>query len=45
MGLPVNVLDGGRDAPLDERGVKIWHAVLALTVLLGIVLIVAARLT
>jgi hypothetical protein len=41
----VNVLDGGHDAPLDERGLKIWHAVLGLTVLLGIVVVVAARLS
>ena len=41
----MNVLDGGRDAPLDERGVKVWHAALALTALLGIVVIVVARLT
>ena len=44
-GITVNVLDGGSDAPLDERGLRVWHAMLGLTVLLGIVLIAVARLS
>jgi hypothetical protein len=39
------VLDGGRDAPLDERGLKIWHLTLAVTMVLGLALLVAAFLS
>ena len=38
-----NFLDGGRDAPLDRRGLEVWHLILAAVVVLGAVVIVLAR--
>ena len=31
----INVLDGGRDAPLDRRGLEVWHLVLGAVIVLG----------
>jgi hypothetical protein len=39
------VLDGGRDAPLDERGLKIWHLALAATLALGCLILLLSVLT
>ncbi len=40
----INVLDGGRDAPLSRRGLEIWHLVVAGVVLLGAVVLTVAYL-
>jgi hypothetical protein len=37
-------LDGGRDAPLDEHGLRVWHLIIAGVVAAGIVLVVIASL-
>ena len=38
-GRPLNVLVSSRDAPLSERGAKVWHLCVAAVVVLGVVLI------
>jgi hypothetical protein len=39
------VLDGGRDAPLDERGRRIWHLTLAVVLVLGALVLLLSVLS
>ena len=41
----INELDGGRDAPLDEHGLRVWHVILAAVVVLGVALVLVAWLS
>jgi hypothetical protein len=38
-------LDGGRDAPLDHRGLEVWHLALAGVALFGVVLLTLSFLS
>ena len=38
-------LDGGMDAPLDDRGVRIWHLILITVIAVGVLLVVLAART
>jgi hypothetical protein len=42
MGMHGYVLDGGRDAPLDERGLKVWHLILGAVAVIGVVVLTVA---
>jgi hypothetical protein len=37
-------LDGGQDAPLDARGLRIWHVIVGVVVVAGVAMVAAAVL-
>jgi hypothetical protein len=42
-GFRMNVLDGGYDAPLRGTGLRVWHGIVALLIILGVIAIFLSR--